>query len=173
LSRADYAVNAGDDRGLNQVIATNSCYPGESFVFPSSYAEAVGYAWPNLSYLNGVCYRRSELRLAQITDGTSKTYLVGEKYLDANDEDNGADAGDNEGMYSGFANNQTRFCDMGPQQDTAGFPLYTAFGSAHAGAFNMALCDGSVHAIAYEIDLTAHMRLGNRSDNKLIPTGAF
>jgi prepilin-type N-terminal cleavage/methylation domain-containing protein/prepilin-type processing-associated H-X9-DG protein len=167
LSRADYAVNAGDDRGLTQPSA-NSCYPGESGYFPSTYAQAATYVWPNLSYLNGVCFRRSEIAISQITDGTSATYLVGEKYLTPDNYENGSDNGDNEGMYSGFANNQTRFCDLAPFQDTPGFAQYTIYGSAHAGAFNMAMCDGSVHGVPYEVDSTVHGRLGNRHDGKVV-----
>ena len=38
------------------------------------------------------------------------------------------------------------------------------FRQRHAGVLNMAMCDGSVRAISYSIDLGTHNRLCNRHD---------
>jgi prepilin-type processing-associated H-X9-DG protein len=58
-----------------------------------------------------------------------------------------------------------------PQRDmpsTAADPTtkqYAAdmWGSAHPAVFNMLFCDGSVHSIAYEIDLLVHRWQHNRA----------
>jgi prepilin-type processing-associated H-X9-DG protein len=41
------------------------------------------------------------------------------------------------------------------------------FGSAHSGTMNMAMCDGSVQSIAYDMDEAAYYRLGGRDDDTL------
>ncbi len=41
-----------------------------------------------------------------------------------------------------------------------------AFGSAHSGSMNMAMCDGSVQTLSYEIDPTIHRYLAVRNDGE-------
>ena len=41
-----------------------------------------------------------------------------------------------------------------------------AFGSAHSGSMNMAMCDGSVQTLSYEIDPTTHRYLAVRNDGE-------
>jgi len=50
-----------------------------------------------------------------------------------------------------------------PEQDfnNAGSPV---FGGPHLGAFHMAMADGSIKNVIYEIDLTVHTSLGHRAD---------
>lgn len=50
------------------------------------------------------------------------------------------------------------------REDTPGYNNSGIFGSAHAGAWNVVLCDGSVHSVSYSIDGEMHRRLGNRKD---------
>jgi prepilin-type processing-associated H-X9-DG protein len=45
------------------------------------------------------------------------------------------------------------------------------FGSAHVGAFNMSLCDGSVRSINYSVDAEVFRCLGNRMDGENIDPG--
>jgi prepilin-type processing-associated H-X9-DG protein len=87
--------------------------------------------------------------------------------------------GDNQGAYVGYEwdNHRRAWNPAGtvqqetfqPRQDIAGTddPNIYAFGSAHAGAMNMSMCDGSVHALSYDIDRDVHRYLANRLDGQV------
>ncbi len=179
LARSDYAACAGDQ------------YYGWDLPGPSTVAEAISMTesrtWPNVavngggsfngsSPATGISYLRSRVKISDITDGTSNTYLLGEKYLSPDYYLNGMDGADNESMYCGYDNDNHRTTyydgthpDHQPMQDMPGYAGNCAtFGSAHAIGCNMALCDGSVRTINYSIDPETHRRLGNRKDGQTI-----
>jgi prepilin-type N-terminal cleavage/methylation domain-containing protein/prepilin-type processing-associated H-X9-DG protein len=163
-ARTDYAACAGD-------LSDDQWSGG-----PADFASAATFTWPPIiGTATGVCYLRSEVTTAMITDGLSNTYMLGEKYLNSDCYFDGSDLADNETMYSGYDNDNQRTTDYAPtnsppiidtpMQDTAGLTNWEIFGSAHANSCNMSFCDGSVQAISYSIDPETHRRLGNRQDD--------
>jgi prepilin-type processing-associated H-X9-DG protein len=126
----------------------------------------------------GVMYYRSDVTPAQITDGTSHTYLLGEKYLGTHLYDGGTTFADNQDIYSGYEWDNHRVAYQPgadfpedyyqPRQDTPNYDNYAAFGSAHAGGLNMAMCDGSVQSISYDINPLTHRWLANRLDGNVV-----
>ncbi len=127
------------------------------------------------------------MKICEITDGTSNTYLVGEKYLCPDYYLTGNDWGDDQSAYAGDSDDQNRWTGTdtataavpmvpAPMQDTPGLAGGTyeeIFGSAHAIGFNMALCDGSVKVFNYTIDPLVHNYLGNRKDGLPIDGNKF
>jgi hypothetical protein len=124
-----------------------------------------------VALFDGVIFAASEVRTSQVTDGTSNTYLIGEKYLVPDNYYNGEDAADNENAYMGDNADIIRWADPTlplPRQDTPGFVPGFIYGSAHATGFGIAMCDGSVRVISFSIDQTTHGRLSNRHDGQPI-----
>lgn len=191
--KTDYAGNGGDGK-INALDQTDGFRPGTAF--PNSLDSVLGFDWvqipsepnpinPFEHWLSGVIYHRSEVKLRQVKDGTSKTYLVGERYIEpTNYLGYKSDLGENQSAYNGFEYDNVRltYCERvppnapnckldstsdrnyAPAQDQVGRFVWRPFGSAHAGGFNVVLCDGSVGTVAYEIDRDVHRRLGNRAD---------
>jgi prepilin-type N-terminal cleavage/methylation domain-containing protein/prepilin-type processing-associated H-X9-DG protein len=151
-ARSDYAANAGDQ-------AADEIYPG-----PDTLAQGddPSYGWPDTSFFTGVIFQRTGFALVQISNGTSNTFLVGEKYLNPDNYRTGYDAADNECMYVGFDNDLHRTTDFPPQQDQKGYANTFIFGSAHPSGLNMCYCDGSVQHLSYTIDPNVFKRSGNR-----------
>jgi type II secretory pathway pseudopilin PulG len=150
-AKLDYAVNCGD-QGRNEF---NGGGP------PSSNKPAEGT-------FNGVVYCYSRVIFSQITDGTSQTIMVGEKYLPPRNYENGADAADNENLYVGFDNDNSRSTNPNsyypPRRDNNAFANLQIFGAAHTSGFNVVLCDGSVRGLSFNIGKDPFQRLGHRSD---------
>ena len=69
-------------------------------------------------------------------------------------------------MYTGYNNDNHRTTHLAypPMQDRPGNDNGSSFGSAHAGAMNMALSDASVRQVSYAVDKELHRRLGHRED---------
>lgn len=162
-ARSDYAANAGSQAG-NQ-------YSGG----PSTLVADDWSGWHDVRQCNGICFERSEVKMAHVHDGASNTILFGEKYLDPNYYHNGRSDADNENLYTGFNNDLYRIThpDAPPRQDQAGFNTGWRFGSAHVSGVHVVLCDGSVHHISYAIDPQTWRRLGDRADGEPVDTTAL
>ena len=120
-------------------------------------------SWPKWNN-GGICGMRSEVTMAQISDGTSDTYMLGEKGINPDNYADGLGVGDNEGMYLGCLDDNCREAAYPPQWDTPGVQNSNYFGSAHSASCNMSMCDGSVRTVSYSIDRETHRRLGRRDD---------
>lgn len=155
VARNDYAANSGD-RFANFTLGPSSLAAGETF------------SWPNMSRLTGLVHLRSQVRLGQVADGTSKTYFVGEKYLNPDHYTTGQAPGDNESLYSGAGQDLNRWTagNLVPLRDRHGLSASQRFGSVHESGLNMMFCDGSVRHMSYNISPLNHRRLGNRDDGE-------
>jgi type II secretory pathway pseudopilin PulG len=193
MGKSDYACNVGD----LGIIGTD--------VGPATLDQAKTYSWKYSGFAftqntrarsnncptgqTGVVFQRSTISFGQITDGTSFTYLYGEKNLDVNEYDTGVAGNDDQSMYNGFDRDNIRstyirFAPNGtvagdahpPVPDTpgstrSGFTLgdYTwRFGGPHSGGWQSVFCDGSVHFLSYDMEPRNHARLGNRRDGETI-----
>ena len=197
VAKSDYAANAGDSQQ----------FAGDHLYRPTSYATIDPSKWTptnicrktgdptndaNVQFCQtGIMYYRSTLKTSQITDGTSKTYMVGEKWLPVNAYDGftdvkapGFNTGDDQSMYTGFEwdNERVAWNPIWPSLQSAFQPTRDGidldvsgleprrFGSAHPSTFQIVFCDGSVHNIAYEIDPATHRALAHRFDGEVVST---
>jgi prepilin-type N-terminal cleavage/methylation domain-containing protein len=180
VAKTDYAANGGTRRPIpSDWFLWAQPGNGPAGGVPTNVAAAGKWfddnkRWPDNSGCDGTLCAAKSIRAKELIDGTSHTYLVGEKFLRTDQYETGQDYGDNECLFSGYDWDNIRWTTDGtPRQDQAGLDNYYVFGSVHPGAFHMALCDGSVRSINYEIDATTHGLLANRKDGKLIDGSKF
>jgi len=119
-----------------------------------------------------------KMTFAKITDGSSKTLLVSEKWVHPSIYDTGGVASDDRGWADGWDCNNLRSTMFQIRPDGEGEapmpdrpceqPGDFPFGSAHSGGVNAVFADGSVHFLPYEIDQETFNRLGHRSDGEVM-----
>lgn len=112
-----------------------------------------------------------------ITDGLSKTIVLGEKRLHIDLYEVGAPY-DDIGWTDGWDFDTIRYTGYQPGPDVpepTATPVPTAlqgygyhFGSAHAAAFNTCFADGHVQPIQYDIDVEVFNTLGDRADGSVV-----
>jgi hypothetical protein len=157
-AKTDYAINAGD-----VFIPAGG---------PLNYQQAADpkFVWTDFSTATGVSYFRSMVTMPHIRDGTSHTYLLGEKNVSWA----GMDPGDDQGLLVGYDLDNSRWTlpKSRPLPDGTA-PSSQNFGSAHVGVCQFIMCDGSAREISYTIDPLVHRRLGNRLDGEAVDDAAF
>ena len=138
-ARTDYAMNGG---GLSGKAPNYN--PGKNVVMNN----------------NGVWAFGKRTKFKNITDGTSKTYLVGEKMMKPRDYVNGREPMDLWPIVGGdMPNNYVRLGDQinPPSTDAShGCVSCHQFGSAHAAAWNAVMADGSVRSLPYSMEGMTH-----------------
>jgi len=139
----------------------------------STYGTSMEYDDPH----NGMSVDNFEPRLtiAGVTDGTSNTLMVGEKYIAVNSYQ--ADDWGSEAITRGHGWATCRRTWDPPIPDNIG--QYTPgdwndaanerLGSAHPVGMNTVFADGSVKFIQYNIDVTTYRALGTRNGGETIP----
>ena len=152
VAKTDYAVNEGD-------FITNTPEGPPTLLA----GDDPNYPWTDVSQATGVCFLRSELALRDISDGTSNTYLVGEKYVTRPNYRTAVDSGHDQSMYTGVDLDINRWT-LGPPLQDGVVSAERYFGSAHSGGCHFLFCDGSVRTISYAIDTEVHRQTGHRHD---------
>jgi prepilin-type N-terminal cleavage/methylation domain-containing protein len=175
-SLTDYAACVGDFRGSNNNVNGawfNNTANGVMIIaqVPSTPAQgAATNATPITTFTGNV-------RMSSVTDGTSNTFLIGEKHVPQ-----GAFGRLKAGDGPAFSGAWTSYCGrvagledplaQGPNdllRSTSGDAFWARkFGSWHTGVCQFAFTDGSVRPIRNTIDTTSLRWLASRSDGNVI-----
>jgi prepilin-type N-terminal cleavage/methylation domain-containing protein/prepilin-type processing-associated H-X9-DG protein len=174
-------------RAMNDYIGNGGTYGSwSSFTYPSAAMD--GPIVPAYSVSN------KKKRITDITDGTSNTILVGEKWLPqsvfsnptnpvCNGDQGYVDGWDNDTIALGMAQGGAGSPIVVPQRFGSSYPDTTMvpaasvsggvdcggfFGSVHDGGCQFVFCDGSVHLISYTIDPTTFGDLISGTDGNAI-----
>jgi len=142
--------------------------------YVSSYGTSNEYDDPH----NGMSVDNFEPRLniAGVTDGTSNTLMVGEKYIAVNRYQ--SDDWGSEAITRGHGWATCRRTWDPPIPDNIGqtttgnwnFAANERLGSAHPSGINAVFADGSVKFIQYSIDVTVYRALGTRNGGEVVAT---
>jgi prepilin-type N-terminal cleavage/methylation domain-containing protein len=112
---------------------------------------------------DGIVFRMSRIQAGSVFDGLSNTYLLAEKSVVAGSYQSGTDDGDARPMMVGYAQDNVRWAFVPPARDSR-TSNPAAFGSGHAGGWNVAYADGMVRTTSFSIDAELHKKLARRNN---------
>lgn len=163
---------------------------------PTNYVGNQG-ASVNFTAGDGIFYRNSNVRFAEIIDGTSNTYLLSEclrgdfdintlrdNYVGVRNVSNAADIStcqtlipnfsDRGGVWIGGQALNSTFVTARPPNDRRVDCWGPSFGSTnfvarsfHVGGVNMGLCDGSVRFVSSNVDAILYASMGTRAGGEV------
>jgi prepilin-type N-terminal cleavage/methylation domain-containing protein len=185
--KSDYAGNVGDLPALGKDVGPTSLAAYDTY--PWAYSGPAFVAAVKSQSKNcptghtGVIFQRSTISFNQITDGTSHTYLIGEKNLQIAHYDDGAALNDDQSMFNGWDKDNVRSTAIAivgvgtvvgyPPTPDSETPDQSSnyqwrFGGPHPGTWISVFCDGSVHSLSYDMQPLIHRDLGNRQDGNIV-----
>jgi prepilin-type N-terminal cleavage/methylation domain-containing protein len=106
------------------------------------------------------------VRITDVTDGTSNTFLLGEALASQCEENGWAHAFD--ALATCALDPNVKRAD-GSAYDPEDWPNTMGFGSLHPGGVQFALADGSVHFISRDIPRTVYRALATRAGGEVVP----
>jgi hypothetical protein len=191
-AKTDYAGNLGGtfavtglgtDEGPPNLAAAATYswkYSGAAFLtfWKKRYAAFDG--------MTGVIFQRSEVKLREITDGTSNTYLLGEKHLSPLHYEDGVPGNDDQSMYNGYDKDNLRAADVWdpltgnkndppirpPMPDAAADESAPTrfdwhFGGPHPTGWMALFCDGLVRYLGFDMSPDLHQNFATRNDGNI------
>jgi prepilin-type N-terminal cleavage/methylation domain-containing protein len=172
--RGDYAINSGAT-GATPWLGPTTLALGDSPTYWRTVATTRDFS--------GISHVRTSAKAEQVADGLSSTYLLGEKFVPPRHYESGLSKGDDDTLYSGYDLDNHRFVRSEvpgaiatvrfypPHQDYDAADTveesearFVGFGSPHPSGVAMAMGDGSVQTVSYDIDPAVHAGAGHRDD---------
>jgi len=124
----------------------------------------------------GVLYEMSNVDFGKITDGLSRTFLVGER-LNQSDPKTGNFTS---GWYGNLSSQSGNLPNSIATLDVIGFvpinfslKLPGCFSSRHPQGAQFLVCDGSVHFLSQTVNVNVYQALGTRSGGEVIDSDVF
>lgn len=100
--------------------------------------------------------------ITALTRGTTQTVLIGEKRLNVAQATTWSNADDDFGQFAGADWDVMRTCTVPPLPDCRTGTGDSRFGGSHPQRFGVALCDGSVQWLGYDVDPVLWAEMGRR-----------
>jgi prepilin-type processing-associated H-X9-DG protein len=188
LNGREYGYCTGPNSYGATVIASYICPSDEAtvktvnqnayyFGINSYFGNAGTKAWPvALAKFDGVLFYNSKVKISKITDGTSHTFIVGERFSGDPTWTSGTPLVDYRGWaWNNYNSGQDHLGDtawpINSRTNVIGADARkTNFGSGHPAGANFAFCDGSVQFLTSTnaSDLVTLQRLSTRADGEVI-----
>lgn len=156
---------AADRKGLTTGDLNNNGVwnTGDDLAF-TDYGGNFGFSGLDKPYMNGVLLYERTVALQQISDGSSRTILVYE------------DTGRGAAFDGQWANGENIFDQSGPINDRS-LPSYrwqdNEIWSDHPQGANLLFCDGSVHFVNEQVELSTLAALCTRASEETIDATAW